>query len=99
MLQGFLREFQLPVACTLYALALVLVVFLPVVEVTDEVDFRGVRCPLAKHPALCQLMQAEVKVTAGKVRQGLLAVTGQLTDFPQGVVVTSPNGTLKGFKP
>ena len=99
MLQGFLAEFQFPVAGALDALAPVFLVFLPVVEVTDEVDVGGVGCPLAEHPALGELVESEVEVAAGKLRQCLLAVSGQLAYLPQGVVVTASNSLLEGFQP
>ena len=65
--EGFFREFQLPVAGSFNALALVFLVLLPVVEVTNEVDFCGVRCPLAEHPALGELVETEIEVTTGQL--------------------------------
>ncbi len=99
VLQGFLGEFQLPVACALYALAAVFLVLLPVVEVANEVNIGGVRCPLAEHPAARQLVQSEVKVAGGKVGEFLLAVLRQLANLPEGVVVTAANGSLEGLQP
>ena len=44
-------------------------------------------------------MQAIVKVAAGELGQCSLAVLSQLPDFPQRVIMTAPNGFLKGLQP
>ena len=44
-------------------------------------------------------MQAEIEMATGEVAELLLAVLRQLTDFPQGVVMTTADSLLKGFKP
>ena len=100
MLHGLLRQFQLPVARALNALAAVLVVLLPVVEVTHQIDVGSVGGPLAEHPlASWSLMQSEILMAVGKVREFQLSVAGKLVQFPQSVVMTSAYGVLEGLQP
>ena len=99
MLEGFLGKLQFPVVGSLDALAAVFLCLLPVVEVTNEIDFSSVRSPLTEHPALGELMQSEVEVTGSKVGECLLSVVGELTDLPQCMVMTTTDGILKGFQP
>ena len=99
VLDGFLSEFQFPVAGTLNALQFELRVFLPVVEITDEIDFRGVWSPLSEHPSLGLFVQAVIEVSAGKVAQGLLAFFGEHADFPCGMFMTSADSLFEGFQP
>ena len=63
VLQGFLAELELPVTSTLNTLALVLLVLLPVVEVTNQVNLCSIGCPLTEHPTLGKLMQTEIQVS------------------------------------
>ena len=99
VLQVLVLQFQLPVAGALYALALVFLILLPVIEVADEVYFRCVRCPLTEHPAARQLVQSEVHVTGSEVAQCALAFLRQLRYLPQGMVVAAADGSLEGLQP
>jgi hypothetical protein len=72
--KGLLREFQLPVACSLNTLTTVFLIFLPVVEVTYEIDVCGIGSPLTEYPALGEFMKPEIKMTRGKIRKGLLSI-------------------------
>ena len=99
MLQGFFREFQFPVACSFNTLTAIFLCFLPIVEITNQIDIRSIGSPLTEHPSLRQLMQTKIKMTRGKLRQSLLTVTSQLTYFPQGMIMTATNRAFKRFKP
>ena len=99
VLQGFFAEFQLPVVSTCNTLATVFLVFLPVVEVTNQVDVGGIGCPLTEHPALGQLVKTVIQVTRSKVRECLLAILRQLTNLPKGMIVTSADSILERFQP
>ena len=99
VLHGFRGQLQLPVACSFDAFSLVSLVFLPVVEVADEVYLRSVGCPLAEHPSSCRLVQAEVFVAACKVAERSLAVGSELRNLPQRVFVPTAYGILEWLKP
>lgn len=99
VLKGFFAKSQFPVAGSLYALKLITRCFFPIVEIAYEVYLSGVRCPLTEHPALGQLVKAEIEVPAGKVRQRLLAVGSDLPQFPQSMVMPAPYCVLIRFKP
>ena len=94
VLQVLFLQTQLPVAGAFNALAAVVLVLGPVVEVADEIDVGSVRCPLAEHPSAVQLMQAEIEMAGGKVGEALLTIIGELTDFPECMVVTAADGVF-----
>ena len=89
MLDGLSRELQLPVAMLVKALCLILVRFLPSVEVANEINLCGVRSPLTEHPSACGLMQSVIFVSVGKIGKVLLAVVCQVVKFPQRMIMTS----------
>ena len=99
VLKSLFRKLQFPVACAFDALATVFVGFLPVVEVAYQIDVGGIGSPLTEHPALSELVQAEIQMTGGEVRQFLLAVLCQLVDFPYSMIVTASDSTFEGFQP
>ena len=68
---------------------------LPVVEVTNQIDVGGIRCPLAEHPSLLGLVQSEVVVSVGEVAERNLAVAGKLAQFPECMFMTAYDGWLK----
>ena len=99
MLQVLLAELQFPVASSFDALATVVLVLLPVIEVAYQIDVGGVGSPLAEHPSARLFVQSEIEVSGGKVTECLLSVTRQLIQFPQGMVVPALDGSGKGFEP
>ena len=99
MLDSLLAELQLPVACSGDTLALVFVVFLPVVEITNKIDFRRIGSPLAEHPSLRQFVESEIEMSCRKLREGLLTFPRQLADFPERMIMTSLNGSFIRLKP
>ena len=99
MLDSLLAELQLPVASSGDTLALIFVVFLPVVEITNKIDFRRIGSPLAEHPSLRQFVKTEIEMSRCKLRERLLTILRQLTDFPEGMVMTSSDGSFIRLKP
>ena len=99
VLNGLLRELQLPVASTLNALAPEFLILRPVVEVADQIDVSSIRSPLTEHPALRKFMKSEIEMTRSKICQFLLSVLCQLVQFPECMVMTSADGTLEGLQP
>lgn len=99
MLNGFFRKFQLPVACAFNTLALEFLILLPVIEVANQINLCSVGCPLTEDPSLGKLMQTKIEMTGSKICQFLLAVLRQLTDFPQGMVMTAADSILKRLQP
>lgn len=99
MLEVLVAKLQFPVASALYALAFIVLVLLPVVEVADEIYLCSIRCPLAEHPSACLFVQAEIEMSCGKVAQCLLAVACQLIQLPHCMLVASTYCILKRFKP
>ena len=99
VLHCFLREFQFPVACTLNALCLVFLVFLPVVEITNKIYLSCIRCPLAEYPSsACVAMKTIINIAVCKVVKSLLAVLRQLVYLPCSMVVTSTNSVFERFQ-
>ena len=94
MFHGFLRNFEFPVAGILYSFGTILFGFLPVVEITYQIDVCSIRCPLTEHPSTGSLMQSEILVSIGKIAQCLFAVISQLTEFPECMVVSALDGIL-----
>ena len=95
VLHRLLRHLELPVACALDALGAIFRRFLPVVEVTNQIDVGSIRCPLAEHPTLLGLVQSEVVVSVGKVAERNLTVAGKLAQFPECMFMTAYDGWLK----
>ena len=87
------RQGDLPMAgLAIEAREAVILAFLPSVKVADEVDGRGVRCPLAEHPAVGRAVQAEVEVAGGEVREALPSVLRQVVFLLDHVVVSPFDG-------
>ena len=82
MLEVFVAQAQLPVASAFNALATVVLIFLPVVEIANEIDIGRIGSPFTEHPSTAQLMKSEIEMTGSKVRKFLLAVLRQLVQFP-----------------
>ena len=100
VLHGTRTEFQFPVARVLQTLHLVLVLLLPVVEIAHHVDVSGIWCPLTQHPsALVGAVETIIKIAIGKVREFLLAIVGELVEFPERMLMSSANSILKRFEP
>ena len=93
-----LGEFQLPVSCAFYTLSTVLRGLLPIVEVTYQINVRGIRCPLTEDPSTSGLVQTKVLVTIGKVTQRLLSILGQLVHLPECMLMTSTDGIFIRFQ-
>ena len=79
VLDGFLREFQFPVARTFNAFSLISVRFCPIVEIAHQVNGCCVGCPLTENPSARSLVQAKILMSIGKVAQCLLSVLCQLS--------------------
>ena len=72
-------QFQLPVSCSLNTFSLVFLVFLPIVEITNQVYFGSIGSPLAEHPASTRcLVKSEIVVSTRKIGQGCLSVASEL---------------------
>ena len=91
-------KLEFPVAVFEF-LATISLVFLPTVEVADQIDVRCVRSPFAENPTVGGFMKPEVEVTVGEIGQSLFAVLSELGDFPKRVVVTAADGLLVRFEP
>ena len=98
MLQRFLRELEFPVSCTLNTFSTILWRLFPVIEITNQIDISSIRSPLTEHPSAVSLMQTEILVAIGEITQGLLTVLGQLTQFPQSMIMSSFNCILIRFE-
>ena len=100
VLHGLGGEFQFPVASALDTLELILLVLLPVVEITDKIYFSGIGSPLAEHPSsTCCLVQSEIEMTGGKVGELDFSLLCQLFQFPLSMVVTSTDSAFERFEP
>ena len=91
-------ELYLPVAIV-DACHLVGLVFLPVVELADDVYLCSVGSPLAQHPAACSLVESEVEVSACKVGECVLPSVGQLGKFVNHMLVASSDSRFERFEP
>ena len=98
MLQRFLRELEFPVSCTLNTFSTILWRLFPVIEITNQIDISSIRSPLTEHPSAVSLMQTEILVAIGEITQGLLTVLGQLTQFPQSMIMSALNCILIRFE-
>ena len=98
MVQTILRERALPYTVCLL-LQLIFRIFLPIVESTDQIDSRCVRCPLPKDPALLCLVQAKVEITGSHIRQGDLSIVSQAFFFCNRIVIPSLDSGLIGGQP
>ena len=74
-------------------------IYLPVVEIADDIDGGSVGCPLAKDPFLVLEMEAEVEIAGGKVRELLFATVGELGKFVDDVLVTSLDSSSIRLQP
>ena len=93
MLDGTCRKLYLPVAIALWhTLHGVVLVFLPIVEVADDIDFRGIGCPLTKNPFLVLEMESIVEITRGEIGQLLLAALREFINLVEGVLMTTFDG-------
>ena len=99
VLHGTRTEFQFPVARVLQTLHLVLVLLLPVVEIANHVDVSSIWCPLAQHPSFIGAVETIIKISIGKVREFLLAIVGELVEFPKRMLMSSTDSILKRFEP
>ena len=98
MLHGLRWQFEFPISRALYALGPVFLVFLPVVEVTYEVDVCSVGSPFSEDPSPRSLVQSEIIVSGCEVPESYLPVACELVDFPQGMVVPSLDGIFEWFE-
>ena len=78
MFHGFRRQFEFPVSSAFNAFALVFLVDGPVVEVSNEINFRSIWSPLSEHPSSWCLMKSEIQMTCSEVLQRLFPVACQL---------------------
>ena len=98
MLDGLFGEFQFPVVGARDTFGSVALLFGPVVEIAYEIDVRSVGRPLAEHPSTCHFVQAVVEVSRCEVAESRLAVVGELSDFPEGMVMPSADSRFKRFQ-
>ena len=91
-------ELDFPIA-VVDAFHLVGLILLPIVEIANQIDVGGIGCPLAQHPTFGSLVQTKIEITAGEVRKRLLAAIGQFVQFPEGMVMTTADGSLERFEP
>ena len=98
MLQRFLRELEFPVSCTLNTFSTILWRLFPVIEITNQIDISSIGSPFTEHPSTVSLMQTEILVAIGEITQGLLTVLGQLTQFPQSMIMSALNCILIRFQ-
>ena len=91
-------QFKFPVTVFEF-LATISLVFLPTVEVADQINIGSVRSPFAENPTVGCFMKPEVEVTVGEIGQSLFAVLSELSNFPERVVVTAANSLLVRFEP
>ena len=92
-------KLQLPVAGAHDVLATIGLVFLPVVEVADQVNGHGIGCPFTEHPAFLCPVQAVIQVAGGKFGKSHLSVLREPVDHPLCMVMPSPNGFLVWLQP
>ena len=85
-------KFQLPIVCAAKTLECVLLVFLPIVTVTDEIYLCGVGGPFTNHPTLIGAMHTEVQISGSEIRKSLLAILGQFCHLVQNGLMTALNG-------
>ena len=64
-------------------------------EIAYQVDGGGVGRPFAEHPSPRRLMQPEIQITRGEVRQRLRA-PGQLLLHVTGIFIPAPNSLRIG---
>ena len=98
MLHIFVREFQLPIIGAFDALAAILFLFLPFIEVAHQINICGVGSPLTEHPSFLCFMQSEVVVSIGKLTERCFAFCCQLSDFSQYILMASTNSIFIGFQ-
>lgn len=91
-------EFEFPVT-VFEAFTAIRLVFLPAVEVADQINICGVRSPFAEDPAVLCTVQPEVEVSVGEIGEGTFSILRQLGDFPERVVMSSANCVLVRFEP
>ena len=94
VLHGFGGQLDLPVVGSGNSLQSVFLILGPIIEITYKIDIRGCRSPFTEHPSAGCLVKTVVVIPGGEVTKGALAVFGQLTDFPQGMVMPSADGSL-----
>ena len=92
-------DYKLPVAGAGDVTASKLLFFLPVTEITNQVNVQGIRCPFPEDPATSLLVQAIVEMSRGKVAQAAFAILCELIDFPNRMLMTSPNSVLIWSQP
>ncbi|EJX08615.1 membrane protein [gut metagenome] len=98
VLHGLSWQLDFPIARIAYRLEAVLFIFLPAIEITDEIDCRSIWRPFAEDPLTRSTMQTEVHVSVCKFRQGLFS-TSQFLHLVKHMVMTSLNGIIIGFEP
>ena len=93
------RNLEFPIAGARNVVAAEFFLFLPVAEITNQVNVQRIRCPFTEHPAASLFVQAVIKVSGGKIREFLFAVLRELIDFPNRMFVTSADCVLIGCQP
>ena len=94
VLHGIDGQLDFPVA-VVNPLQSILLPLLPPVEIAYQVDGGGVGRPFAEHPSPRRLMQPEIQITRGEVRQRLRA-PGQLLLHVTGIFIPAPNSLRIG---
>ena len=98
MLEDFGGELEFPVAGAFEALEGILGLFLPSVEVADEVNGGGVGSPFADDPLAGRAVQAIIEGAVGEVSELVLAA-GEFGYLSHGVVVATLDSGFVGFEP
>ena len=67
VLHRLARKGEFPVSCPFESMTQIGLLLLPVIEVTDKVNRRCIRCPFTEHPAIWCKVQAIVIMTVSEV--------------------------------
>ena len=92
------REFEFPIIGARNPLQLVLLLFLPLVEVANKINGSGIGCPFAEYPSARGLVETEIGVTLRKIAERGFA-TREFFQLTNDMVVPSLDSVIEGFEP
>ena len=92
MFDGISGKFQFPIH-HVFPAQLVLRMFFPVIEVSNQVDFRSIGCPFSENPSILCAMQSKIEVSVCHVRQQHFSIIGQFLQL----VLYELMPTIDGF--